>query len=555
MPAHLTILRHGRATKRHALEPGTHRLGRQDSSAIVLADPSISRQHAELELSEDTAVIRDLDSQNGVLVNGVPRKTAVLQDGDRLTLGAVELLYTASTPPPQPAAGFTMALEPAERQQHTRRQAIRLPDQRTERHLAAFYHLCSWVTEGVEEANGLPRWLELLTESLRAHTLHFYSPKGKLLHTLTPEGDKPRVKFAPYLLERFIALPEATAYAPRELDRFQQRLGHYHYLVAPLRLGQPSREAPLACPIVAALRPADWEPFQTDDRVLLQTACQLWLKAVGRAAEVHQLRDENAELRAATKTGPLPADGLLGDSPALTKLRARLQRTAATKATVLIHGETGSGKEVVAGALHHHSPRAKHPYVKVNCGAIPGSLIESELFGHVKGAFTDAREDRKGKFAAAHQGTIFLDEIGELPLTAQTKLLRVLEEGLIEPLGSEKPRKINVRVLAATNRDLEAEVAAGRFRQDLYYRLNVITLTVPPLRSHLEDLPVLAHHFLAAFCAENGLAELNLAPDAIKALQKRPWPGNVRELRNTMQRLAIEATGASLTATDVRDLD
>lgn len=557
MPPHLIQLRHGKPVDRFELREGRQSIGRHEDNEVVIADESISRQHAELVVSDGATTLTDLGSRNGVLVNNVPRKHATLHEGDRVQLGAVQLNFSAGPPsggPPAPG----LALEPQNRQQQTRRQAIRLPDARPERHLAAFYRLCAWVTEGVEEENGLPHWLELLVESLRAHTVHFYAPDFRLAHAFHAEEPKPRVKFASYLLERFAALPEATAYAPRELDRYQQRLGNFHYLIAPLR-PPPQTSAPVVaaarCPVVALLRPAEWEPFSTEDRVLVQGACQLWLRSVRRAAEVTHLREENTELRRQVATSKPPADGLLGDSPALAKLRAQIARTAATKATVLITGETGSGKEIVAGALHHYSPRAQQPFVKVNCGAIPGGLIESELFGHVKGAFTDARTDREGKFARADRGTLFLDEIGELPLSAQTRLLRVLEEGVVEPLGCDRPQKIDVRVVAATNRNLTSEVAAGRFRQDLFYRLNVVSLAVPPLRDHLDDLPALAAHFLVNFCAENGLAELTLAPAALTVLKKQSWPGNVRELRNIIQRLAIEAGGPIITPDDIRKLD
>ncbi|HRJ48599.1 MAG TPA: sigma-54 dependent transcriptional regulator, partial [Opitutaceae bacterium] len=246
------------------------------------------------------------------------------------------------------------------------------------------------------------------------------------------------------------------------------------------------------------------------------------------------------------------ASGLLGDSPALTALRTRLDRIARTKATVLIAGETGSGKEVVAQYLHDHSPRAKQRFIKVNCAAIPHALMESELFGHVKGAFTDAKSDHQGKFQLAHGGTLFLDEIGELPLPVQSKLLRALESGEVERIGSERVTKVDVRILAATNRDLRAEVRAGNFREDLLYRLEVATVAVPPLRDHPDDIPVLARHFLDQFCAENGLAAVRFAPDAIAVLQKHPWPGNVRELRNVVQRLAMEADDPVLTAAGVK---
>jgi len=318
-----------------------------------------------------------------------------------------------------------------------------------------------------------------------------------------------------------------------------------------MRVGPPPpKGSAQSCPIVAILRPAEWEPFSPEDRVLLQSACQLWLKAIQRAQTISVLQSENTTLRA--KASQQNEHSMMGSSAILQKLRAQIARTAKTKATVLITGETGSGKEVVASGIHHQSPRATQPFIKLNCGAIPAGLIESELFGHVKGAFTDARSDHKGKFTLASGGTLFLDEIGELPLSAQTKLLRVLEEGVIEPVGSERPIKVDVRIVAATNRDLATEVTAQRFRQDLFYRLNVITVSVPSLRQHREDIAELANHFLNSFCEENGLANFTFESTAIKVLQQHPWPGNVRELRNVVQRLALAAAGPTITSKDVK---
>lgn len=553
MPPHLILLRHGKPVDQFELSEGRQTLGRSEENHIALPHPSISRRHAEVWVEDGVASITDLQSSNGLLINNVPRKQASLQEGDRILLGSIEMLY-GSAQPISAVSRLGMALETEVDLHKTQRFSLRLPDAKPERHLAAFYHLCAWVTDGVDEENGLPRWLELLVESLRAHTVQFYRPDGDLTHVFTSEQKKPRIKFAPYLLEKFRALPEATHYSPRELDRFQQRLGQYHYLIAPLRLPQttPSELPPASCPVVALLRPAEWEPFSPEDRVLLQSACQMWLRSVYRAAEIHRLRDENTDLRRqASMQEKVAEDGLLGSSAAIKKLQAQIKRTAATKATVLIHGETGSGKEVVATAVHHHSPRSAEAFVKINCGAIPGGLIESELFGHAKGAFTDARTDRKGKFLQANRGTLFFDEIGELPLAAQTKLLRVLEEKTIDPLGSDRPRKVDVRVVAATNRDLAEEVASGHFRQDLFYRLNVVTLMVPPLREHVEDIPVLAQFFLETFTRENGLADLDFSSQALTKLKRRKWDGNVRELRNVVQRLAIEATGPSISVEDV----
>ena len=241
---------------------------------------------------------------------------------------------------------------------------------------------------------------------------------------------------------------------------------------------------------------------------------------------------------------------MVGESAAITRVREIINKVATTEARVLITGENGTGKEVVAHLLHEQSSRANGPMVEVNCAAIPSELIESELFGHMKGSFTGAVKDRAGKFEQADGGTLFLDEIGDLSLAAQAKVLRALQENEITRVGSDKTTKVNVRVLAATNKDLPQEIKAGNFREDLFHRLNVIPICVPALRERLEDIPALTEYFTKQICAEQGWKEKTFAPKAIEALQQRDWPGNIRELRNVIERLIILA-GDQITEEDV----
>ena len=243
---------------------------------------------------------------------------------------------------------------------------------------------------------------------------------------------------------------------------------------------------------------------------------------------------------------------LVGESPALARVRAAIAKVAPTGATVLVTGESGTGKELVARALHTGSPRAGEAFVKVNCAAIPEELIETELFGCVKGAYTGADRSRDGKFLLADQGTIFLDEIGDMSLKVQAKVLRALQEGEIERVGDTRTQTVDARVIAATNKDLTAETEAGRFREDLFYRLNVVPIHVPPLRERAGDLPLLAAHLLDLHAIESGAAPRSLAPGALDALAGRPWRGNVRELRNVLERLAILTDGEEITGEDVR---
>ena len=242
---------------------------------------------------------------------------------------------------------------------------------------------------------------------------------------------------------------------------------------------------------------------------------------------------------------------MVGESAEIEKVRSIIEKVAPTEARVMITGANGTGKEVVAHLIHENSSRAKKVMVEVNCAAIPSELIESELFGHTKGSFTSAIKDRAGKFEQADGGTLFLDEIGDMSLSAQAKVLRALQENEITRVGSDKPIKVNVRVLAATNKDLKKEIAEGRFREDLYHRLNVIPIHVPALDDRKDDIPLLINHFLEHICQEQGWKTKSFSAEAMTALQQRSWPGNIRELRNVVERLII-LSGDVITEQDVQ---
>jgi len=238
--------------------------------------------------------------------------------------------------------------------------------------------------------------------------------------------------------------------------------------------------------------------------------------------------------------------GVLGTSPRIREIFQLLEMVAPSEATVLLLGETGTGKELVAQAIHRNSVRAAGPFVAVNCAALPEALLESELFGHERGSFTGATNRRDGRFVMAHQGTLFLDEVGELTLPIQAKILRVLQAREFDPLGSTRTVKVDVRIIAATNRDLEKMVREGRFREDLFYRLNVFPVVLPPLRERQEDLPALAEFFLKKFGEKNRREGIALAPEVLEAFRRYPWPGNIRELENVMERAVIVCQGNTI---------
>jgi len=279
------------------------------------------------------------------------------------------------------------------------------------------------------------------------------------------------------------------------------------------------------------------KPFELDQ--MLQA-----IKRAEQALTASEAEEEEAD--------ELPETELVGSSPAMVEVYKIVSRVAPTDATVLVEGETGTGKELVARMIHAQSLRAAQPFVAVDCAGIPASLLESELFGAVRGAYTGADRDRTGVFEAAHRGTVFLDEIGDIDLGFQLKLLRFLQEREIRPVGASRPKPVDVRVIAATNRDLQKQVEEGKFRQDLWFRLNVVRIVMPPLRQRRGDVPLLAHHFLKKYNERYGL-EARLLPDGVRALENYTWPGNVRQLQHIIERLVILAPGGRIGGDAVRE--
>lgn len=527
-----------------AVLEGVTTIGRDPSNTLPLNDRSVSRQHATIHCAKDSIRLRDLDSRNGVRVNGVPRKQATLEVGDIVEIGVFSFQVSNGHPDAvRPSSVSGESLETVHLEQ-TERRPPRLPLLGGERQLSTLYHVCSWLAEDIGETNFTENCLRLLLEGMKASEAQLYNAQRGLEKWVAEDAVKPSIRVANFLAERFQNASEAICIRGVDLQKHQQQIGRFNYLIGPLR---PLHAEGTTFPFVVLIRPATWEDFDTADRVLLQAICQLWVRNLYRVRKMEALRTENATLKRQA------APCLLGAANTLEKLRQDAIQSARTKATVCLLGETGSGKEVVAHFIHTQSPRASGPFIKVNCAAVPDGLIESELFGHVRGAFTDARADRRGKFEQAHGGTLFLDEIGDMPLSVQAKLLRAIENSEIEKLGSEKTLHVDVRLIAASHRDLAQLVHEGKFREDLYYRLSVVSLRVPPLREHLDDIGVLADCFLEAFCNENGLVALKFADDAIAELKRHSWPGNVRELRNVVQRCAVAATDIFVSAQLVRE--
>jgi Nif-specific regulatory protein len=300
--------------------------------------------------------------------------------------------------------------------------------------------------------------------------------------------------------------------------------------------------------VLEAINPASGDGFAASDLRFVTAFASVVAGALERVRAVASLRDQHAALAA---TDAERHALVAGSSPAMAGVLKLARRAAGAGATVLLLGESGTGKEVVARAIHRWSPRAERPFVAVNCTALTPELLESELFGHERGAFTGAVAQKRGRFEMADGGTIFLDEIGDLAPGLQAALLRVLQEREFQRVGGTQDLRVDVRVIAATNVDLEAAVAAGRFRRDLFYRLNVVTVELPPLRERQADLPPLAEHFVQRFCRETGRAPLEISPDALACLRAHRWPGNVRELQNAIERAVVLAPGPRLELEDL----
>jgi len=392
-------------------------------------------------------------------------------------------------------------------------------------------------------ANSLGSWRHIVGSS--ALPLFIVTAPVQRVLLLGPD-DEARRALHLLLDQRGLVVVAAT-----ELDTAQKHLAATAcdvVLVAPELAVQACEQRRDDTPVIAIARTRDPE---TSKRLFEAGVDDIVTEPVDDLAITVALR--HLATRRATTSAERHANGhdptgtasLVGDGPSMQKLRATIRTIGATRSTVLIQGETGTGKELVARAIHDSSPRRAQRFVAVNCAAIPATLLESELFGHVRGAFTDAMRDRSGLFEDADGGTLFLDEVGELPQPLQAKLLRVLQEGEIRRVGDTQAIKIDVRLITATLRDLAAEVAAGRFREDLYYRLNVVPIDVPPLRDRAEDIPQLARHFAARHAARHA-RQVVLSDAVVEALAAQPWPGNVRDLENVIERVVVLADGPEI---------
>ena len=561
-------------------------LGRAPGNRVILHDERASRSHAELRLTpEGRWAIHDLNSRNGTLVDGKNVEgEQLLNDGDIIEIGAIEILYYEGSQPPEATSktdsdtdsageGITGEMSADVEEWHStiryRRNRSRLLDDipssartapRAGQAAAELCRLTFSLGRATEITAAANRALESAMLGTNANRGMVLLPKPG-----TARGDRisdHRLTVADLI--GIAAVPSNLVIKATPTDLIATVLATDEAILAgPETVGDQLPAITIIAPIRVSGKPlgviylsgepggADRSP---DDLEFVIAVCD----AVGQVYENLSTRDalssrlattasENRQLR--ERLGE--ETRMVGESPALQAITKQVERVAITKATVLIRGESGAGKELVARAIHESSDRQGGPFVCLNCAALSESLLESELFGHEKGAFTGATEKKAGKFELADGGTLFLDEIGEMSPTIQAKFLRVLEGHAFERVGGSTRLKVDVRVVAATNRNLEDAVASGGFRRDLYFRLRVVEIAVPPLRKRPDDIDLLASHFLGRFARETGRRLEGFTPEALAAMQAYHWPGNIRELRNCIERAVVLSASSSI---DVSDL-
>ncbi|MFP4056328.1 MAG: sigma 54-interacting transcriptional regulator [Candidatus Brocadiia bacterium] len=528
------------------LQPGAHTVGRGPGAEVRLADESVSRRHAMLTVGEEETTVLDLDSHNGTRVNGQLVTSAPVGPGDRLGFGDTVLEVQRLDAHAAPTVSVHI-VEQEDRAPAATPRRTHLPSDA--RRLAILYDVGNAINSALRPEELFQRILTTLFEVAPAErgALVLWDEEAGRWHTAAVHqrgsgAGGEDITLSRSIIDQALRCDEPLVSADAATDA---RFGPSESIEATavramvccsLRV----RDQRLGVLYVDTPRAPD--AFSDEDVQLVGAIANQAAIAIANARLHDALRQENLQLRRTLGSRHC----IVGHSPAIRELVDLVRRVSQTDATVLVRGESGSGKEVVARTLHALSPRRARPFVCVNCAAMPEALLESELFGHEKGAFTGAVERRVGRFEQANGGTIFLDEIGEMPPSTQAKILRVLQEREFQRVGGTRPLRVDVRLVASTNRDLEAALETGAFRQDLYYRLKVIEVHLPPLRERLEDIPLLCEHFLAEIARDMGRQPPEVDEATIEALQAYPWPGNVRELRNVLERAMVLGVGPRL---------
>lgn len=512
-------------------------LGRDHANQVKIRDSAVSRKHCAIrQVSQDSYEVFDLDSQNGTFVNGIQISRTPIHHGDRIRIGTSEFVFLTDDGDNAGSLSSGVARETASVTVKglVLDQGSGLPSQtsgvgRMARDLSAFFKIANFINS-IHDVEALQRTLlELISEVIPA-------TQGAIVLQPNPnEEPDPACTWS----------REGSARQEMVIrEEWAQRAMWERSAVFTVASAAPAPPEHVLCvPLVAVenilgviylTSPATSPPFTEDQAYFLSSVSRIAAVSLENLLKLDSLRAENQRLRADVATSPL-----IGESRAMARVTEFIGRVAKGDSTVLIRGESGTGKELVARAIHANSLRPGKPFVAINCAAIPETLLESELFGHEKGAFTGAAATKKGKFEAAEDGTLLLDEIGEMAPLLQAKLLRVLQQSEFERLGGTRLLPFNARVIAATNKNLEQAMKAGEFRKDLYYRLNVVSVALPPLRDHREDIPALALHFANKFAAKCKRAFKGISAEARSLLMQYSWPGNVRELENAIEHAIV----------------
>ncbi|MEO7649312.1 MAG: sigma 54-interacting transcriptional regulator [Bryobacteraceae bacterium] len=539
-------------------------LGRSSSNQIHIGDPSVSRRHCLIAAEGRGYRIRDLESENGTSVDGVPVKERTLEHGNHIRLGDSLFLFLANDeelPAPPEAQledtrlGFskTVALR--------REDALYLqptisaepePASRMAKDLRTIFQIGTAVAS-IEDLDELQRsLLRLIFEVTPAEDgAILLVEQGKEIASILgwsrDAGGESPVKVSRTIVDRVLA--EGVAILSNELAAQQPFNIAASIIASRMRslLAVPIETPDRLLGVIYLATPKPEAFFDEGHLELVTAVAAIAAPALRNALHMEWLRRENQRLQAQINV----EHNMVGESRRMREVLQFISRVAPTDSTILIRGESGTGKELVANAIHRSSPRATRPFVAINCAAITDTLLESEMFGHEKGAFTGATAQKKGKLEVADGGTLFLDEVGEVTPAMQAKLLRVLQERTFERVGGTRSIQVNIRLLAATNRNLEEAVTQGTFRRDLYYRLNVVLLTTPPLRDRPEDIPLLASYFAARHSAKCARRVIGISPEARACMLQYDWPGNVRELENAIERAVVLGMGELLLKEDL----
>jgi transcriptional regulator with GAF, ATPase, and Fis domain len=508
-------------------------LGRDSSNHVEVRDAAVSRKHCSItEVSAGSFEIADLDSHNGTFVNGSRVTRSLLQHGDRIRIGKSEYVFLTGA---DDVIAPTTASQESFELKTMRLDLLGLPADansvgRMARDLSAFFKIAN-IINSIRDSQAMQReLLAIIAEVVPA------TEGAILLQLQSHEEPAPPVSWSRH--------GEAAAGIRIREEIVQQSAWERSAVLAAAQPGSLENEHVLCVPLVAVESalgviylscPRDLPPFAEQHAYFLSSVSRIVAVTLENLQQLDALRAENRRLRGEAKGENL----LVGESRAMQRVQEFVRRVAKGDSTILVRGESGTGKELIARAIHNHSLRADKPFIAINCAAIPEALLESELFGHEKGAFTGAAGTRKGKFEIAEDGTLFLDEIGEMAPLLQAKLLRVLQQREFERLGGNRLLPFQARVVAATNKNLEQAVKSGEFRQDLYYRLNVVSVVSPPLRERREDIPRLALHFAEKFAGKSGRGFKGITADARALLMQYSWPGNVRELENAVEHAIV----------------